>query len=60
MVIELYASMLKEIVHGKTAQDRNTVKSVNSNIHKKYLKLYKMLSLLVTDILARWQNYMAS
>lgn len=27
----LYASMLKEIVHGKTAQDRNTVKSVQSN-----------------------------
>lgn len=40
MVIELYASMLKEIVHGKTAQDRNTIKSVNSNIHKKYLKPY--------------------
>lgn len=49
----MYASILKEIVHGKTAQDRNTVIPVNSNTHKKLKAILEILSLLVTDIVSK-------
>lgn len=49
----MYASMLKEIVYGKTAQDRNTGKSVNSNTEKKLKAILEILSLLVTDIVSK-------